>query len=192
MHREIMFKIKGLSPLMLHNGQLADPLNPYTKRVKAITSKRKKTDEDYEALYQIEWEGSLYLNSDRRVVFPGLNLESAMVEGAKKQKMGDAAKAGILIEDDFLIEYDGPKDLEKLKADKRFRDIRGTRVQNGRVMRCRPIFIPWGLSFTLHYLPEMMNESQVVEILATVGRIIGIGDFTPKYGRFSVEKATAK
>jgi hypothetical protein len=192
MHKGIMFKIKGLSPLMLHNGQLADPLNPYTKRVKTITSKRKKTDEDYEALYKIEWEGSLYLNSDHRVVFPGQNLEAAMVEGAKKSKLGEVAKAAILCDSEPLIEYDGPKDLAKLKADLRFRDVRGTRVQNGRVMRCRPIFVPWGLSFTLEYLPDMLNESQVVDILATVGRIIGIGDFTPKYGRFTVEKATAK
>jgi hypothetical protein len=42
----ITFKIRGESQLLMHNGQLADPLNPYTKAMKSLTSKRKKTDSE--------------------------------------------------------------------------------------------------------------------------------------------------
>lgn len=186
MHQAIEFSIQGLSPLICHNGQLADPINPYSKRMKAITSKRKKTDQDFQDLYNLEWEGSLYLNADRRPVMPGENLEAAMVQGAKKQRLGDAAKAGLLCDGLWPIKFKGPQDIEVLRNDPNFRDIRKVKIQKNSVMRCRPIFVSWSLDFTLHFLPDLLNKSQVSEILATVGRIVGIGDFKPKYGRFLI------
>ena len=37
------FKIEGISPLLMHNEQLADPLNAFAQQVAEISSKRKKT-----------------------------------------------------------------------------------------------------------------------------------------------------
>jgi len=48
--------------LIMHNGQTADPLNPFSKAMKEISSKRKKTDTDYEAMANIEYRAGLYLN----------------------------------------------------------------------------------------------------------------------------------
>jgi hypothetical protein len=186
MHKTIEFTIRGISPLMLHNGALADPLNEFAKRLKEISGKRNKTEADYRAMADIEWEGGLYFDEDHRIVMPGENIEAAITAGGKKFKLGDQCKAGILSDGDWPIIYEGPKDLEKLKADPRFRDCRGVKIQKNRIMRTRPLFVPWGLKFTVQYLPDL---DQVVKILDTVGRIIGLGDFKPKYGRFTVEKA---
>ena len=41
--------------LIMHNGQTADPLNPFSKAMKEISGKRKKTDTDYEAMANIEF-----------------------------------------------------------------------------------------------------------------------------------------
>ena len=47
-------EITGISDMIQHNGQLADPLNYFTKQLKAVTSKRPKTDADLEKMAEIE------------------------------------------------------------------------------------------------------------------------------------------
>jgi hypothetical protein len=63
-------RITGAAPLILHNVQLADPLNAYAKEMKKISGKRRKTDADLEELARFEWHGSLYV-SQGQVVIPG-------------------------------------------------------------------------------------------------------------------------
>lgn len=55
MLEELKIKIVGISPLLMHNGQTSDPLNRFSKQLKAVSSKRKKSDEDYEEMARIEW-----------------------------------------------------------------------------------------------------------------------------------------
>ena len=51
----LQLTIKGVSPLLLHNGQTANPLNKYARQLKAVSGKRNKTDEDFEAMAKIEF-----------------------------------------------------------------------------------------------------------------------------------------
>ena len=39
--------------LIMHNGRTSNPLDPFTKAMKEISGKRKKTDADLEALSKI-------------------------------------------------------------------------------------------------------------------------------------------
>jgi hypothetical protein len=48
------------------------------------------------------------------------------------------------------------------------------------------MFRQWELDFTVHYLPDILNDAQVREAMVTAGRIIGLGDYRPKFGRFDV------
>jgi len=41
-YSQVKLKLTGISPLIVHNGQLADPLNRFSKLMKAVTGKRKK------------------------------------------------------------------------------------------------------------------------------------------------------
>ena len=43
MYKVMLLTIIGTAPLVMHNGQTADPLNKYAKMLKAISGKRKKT-----------------------------------------------------------------------------------------------------------------------------------------------------
>jgi len=43
----------------MHNGQLADPMNRFTKAIKEITGKRKKSDSDHMEISHLEFLGSL-------------------------------------------------------------------------------------------------------------------------------------
>lgn len=188
MYEAVEFKIQGISPLIMHNGQLADPLNPFSKQLKEITGKRKKTDADHEAMSKIEWFGGLYVNDDKRPVVPGTNIEAMLIEAGKKVRMGDAFKAGVICDGDWPVDYDGPKAAEELwnKAGGKFTDRRGCVVGQSRVMRTRPIFRKWGLAFTINFLPDLLNLKDVRQAVTTAGRIIGLCDYTPKFGRFEL------
>jgi hypothetical protein len=46
--------LTGTHPMLMHNGRLANPIDPWTRQLKALTSKRKKTDEDILQIAQVE------------------------------------------------------------------------------------------------------------------------------------------
>jgi len=201
MYKQIKFKLTGVSPLLMHNGQLADPLNPIVKEMKRITAKgSKKTDEDHRILSDLEWAGSLYTSEPIEVsingsvqiaggghlCIPPENIEAALILGGKKSRRGDAFKCGQFVEVASKLIHGGPSIMEML-AKPGYRDIRGVRVQRNRVMRTRPIFRQWGAEVEVQYLPSILNESHIIDAMTTVGTIIGIGDNRPKFGRFTVE-----
>ena len=59
--RYFLVKIQG-DQLLMHNGQLADPLNEHTKRLKEFTSKKRKSDDDHIKIGEIEFQGGLYFD----------------------------------------------------------------------------------------------------------------------------------
>jgi len=61
---EIQVRMRGLSPLLCHNGQTADPQNAYAKAMKAVSGKRKKTDADFDEMSRLEWLAGLYRSED--------------------------------------------------------------------------------------------------------------------------------
>ncbi|HQN01879.1 MAG TPA: hypothetical protein PLL36_12415 [Candidatus Hydrogenedentes bacterium] len=130
--KELTVKIRGISPCIQHNGQMCDPLNPYTKEMKEVSGKRKKTDDDYAAMARIEWEAGLYLDKQERVVWPGINLERMILDAAKKVKLGVLVKSALIVPSDAILEADYPKDLEK-----RFESCRiSSKVRVGRQALC--------------------------------------------------------
>ena len=172
----------------MHNAQLADPLNPHAQAIKKISGKRNKTEADHEELGRLEWLGSLYLAGGEPCI-PGEIVEAALIEGAKKIKRGPQARAGIICDRMFPLDYEGPRDPNELWLDERFRLRAGVRVQRNRVIRTRPIFRDWAADLAIDYLPSLLNESEVRDILITVGQVVGIGDWRPRFGRFTVAEA---
>lgn len=185
--KETTISIRGITPLLMHNGQLADPLNEHTKLLASLTKKRNKTDTDHEAVYRAEWFGSLYVDAKGEPCLPGEVIEAALVAGAKKLKLGNEAKGGIIVAEDAKLEYDGPRDPKKLWDGRAHKKICGVKL-NGktRVMRCRPMFAKWSCAFTVEWDPSLIkNESQLLEIVECAARV-GVGDWRPKFGRFEI------
>ncbi|CAO3452058.1 hypothetical protein [Azospirillum largimobile] len=50
MYQSLSFQITGVSPLLMHNGRLADPLDPLVKDIKKLSCKRPKTEADLERI----------------------------------------------------------------------------------------------------------------------------------------------
>jgi hypothetical protein len=182
-YRTMTLKITGVCALLMHNGQLADPLNHFAKEIKKISGKRDKTEADYEQMAKLEFLGSLYL-AQQEPCLPGEMLEASMIEGAKKKKRGNQAKAGLLCDGMYPLAYDGPRDPHALWADGRFRLSTGVRVQRNRVIRTRPRFEGWSAEVEIKYMPSLLNESEVRDIIKLVGEIVGLGDWRPRFGRF--------
>jgi hypothetical protein len=184
--QKMSVEIRGTSPLLMHNGQTADPMNKFSKQLKAVTGKRKKTEEDYAEMSKIEWHAGLYMNKDGFIIIPSTILEASIQDGAKKSKLGKAFKSAVFVNDDATLDIGTKKKAEALWGDDRYRDVRGVRVGTSRVMRTRPIFHEWGAKFDVFFDDEQVNESDVVTALHDAGTKCGIGDFRPKFGRFEI------
>ena len=185
-YKTLNFKITGVAPLLMHNGQLANPLHDVAKQIKKITSKTNMTDADHEEKARLEWHGSLYLHEGKPCL-PGEVLEAAFVAAARRQKMGKQAQAGIFCPDNYPLDYDGPQSLEKLWADPDHRLTVAARVKQNRPMRTRPIFRDWSCKIEVQFDDSLLNEEDVKRIVRVTGETVGIGDWRPKFGRFKVE-----
>ena len=190
--KSVKFHIQGVAPMLLHNAQLSDPLNYWTKQVKEISGKRNKTDDDLWEMARREWFGGMYLtgNGTKVPCMPGANLERMIRDAAKLSKGGKKVERGAIVPEDSPIIYDGPKDLDKLWATKKFYDRSSAGIGRQRVIRTRPYFPVWELKFEALYDPEMIEGTEIEAFVALAGRVIGLSDWRPKHGRFEVLKVT--
>lgn len=183
----IKLKITGTRPLLMHADIFADPLNPLTKAHKELTSKRKKTDEDHEAIAKSEWRGGLYFDEVEGPYIPGVNLEASIVAGAKMAKLGSTVKKAVEVLDERCrLEYTGPRDVAGL-WEARFYDARSVKVQTARLMRYRPMFRNWHFIAEIAFDETVINRNELLKAINDAGQLCGIGDYRPKFGRFSVE-----
>lgn len=181
---------KGTRPLLMHNVQLASPLNAYAKQLKALNSKRVKTDEDRIAVARVEFEGSLYLDAEVGPYVPGQNLLASLVEGGRLTKAGKKIERGVAVDDLILpLIYRGPRDVESLwgGGESEFVDLRTVVVQRNKVDRCRPIFREWAFESEILLDPAVIDLAEFKEVANNAGAMAGIGDYRRMFGRFAVE-----
>jgi len=186
-YKVVNVHVRGISPLICHNGQLVDPLNEFVAAIKKLTAKgKKRTDEDIAEIARFEFMGGLYIGDDGGPCVPGECIESMLTQAARKTKQGKDATAGILSDGNWPIIYDGPREPEKLWANTGFRKVCAVRVGQSKVIRCRPMFRRWELAFQVGYMPDVLNGESLKDWLVTAGRLVGLGDWRPKHGRFEL------
>lgn len=181
----------GTRPLLMHNVRLASPMNAYAKRLKALNSKRSKTDEDRIAMARVEFEGGLYFDDEVGPYIPGQNVLASLIEGAKIKRWGRKVERGVQVMD-FVIPllYKGPRDIESLWGggdESEFVDIRPVTVQTSKVDRCRPIFRDWAFETELSLDESALDPDDFAEVVQLAGAMAGLGDYRRAYGRFDVE-----
>jgi len=189
----LKLKFTGITPLMMHSERGANPLDPDVKFLKTITGKKKKTDEDHEQIAKLDWRLGMYFDEKVGPYIPGINVRASIVAGGKMNKLGTLLQKGTTLGIDMIpLEYTGPRDIEGLWEDKRFKDIRSVVVSKARTMRCRPVFAQWALAFEIYFDAQVIDSAEVLLSARNAGQFIGIGDFRPgkgngTFGRFSVE-----
>jgi len=185
--KRIEATLTGDSPLIMHNGQLVDPRNEFTKELKRLTGLRKKTEEQQEEIRKVEWFGGLYRDEKGAIAIPADLVLACLNAGARKSRNGKLITAGVVEGASYFpLVYEGPKEPSKLYDAEKFCDYRSVVIGRNRVMRARPRFDHWSLPISLLVNEEIVECDTVISALEAAGEYCGIGDFRPRYGRFSV------
>ena len=185
MLKDLKIRIKGTRPLLMHNSRLADPFDPIARKMKEISQRRKKTDEELETLALLEWRGGIY-EKDGKVIIPSRAIEAALRNAARKRRKGKDAERAVHAED-AALEYEGPENIDELWDAGQFCHSAIVRVGPSRLTRTRPVFDEWGAEISLRYDSSVFNEGDVCALAKTAGEEIGLLEWRPKYGLFSVE-----
>lgn len=96
----------------------------------------------------------------------------------------DLFRAAVVILDDVApLKRDGVE-----CATWEYLDSRRVTVQRQGITRVRPAFMPgWTAEFhLLCNLPQYVNPMMLNEVLIDAGRLVGVGDFRPTFGRFTL------
>jgi hypothetical protein len=189
--KTINIKWTGFRPLLMHNGQTADPTNEYSRAKKEITSKgtKKMTDSDYEQLNRLDWESGLYWDKTLGPVIPSDNIERCIQLGAQKSRIGKDVQASVFCTSSVIrLDYKGPRDKDELYKTPGYSLRKGVAVNQSRVMRVRPMFpTGWSLEFELEFDDSLVDESALVKAMINAGALVGLGDWRPKFGRFTLK-----
>jgi len=171
----VLVTIQGVCPLLFHrwnNEEVA--AKAAAKKGSAV----KKTD---------NIESFLYRMPNRNVAIPGEMLRQSIIHAAKyeqdprstRKSMMDLVKAAVISLTD--LSDTGLKEPDYI-------DQRRVVVQRASVTRSRPALSEgWKATFILMVnLPEYLPENRLNYLVQQAGKLIGIADFRPSYGRFNV------
>lgn len=167
--------IEGNAALLFHrwsNESVAE------KAAAAKNSRAKKTDDVESYVYRLD---------NRHLALPGEYVRQSIIGAARfrqdprspRKSAMDLFKAGVLA----LTELAdlGVSDWDYL-------DQRRVVVQRNAVTRSRPAMkAGWKATVDLMVnIPEYIDPPTLLEVLGQAGRLIGLGDFRPTYGRYQV------
>ena len=179
--------LNGTSPLIEHSPKCVNPLHPLAKKMKELTSKRKKTEEDLEKISDLEWESGVYWDDNLGLVIPNECIAATILEGAKLNKNGTTVQKYVQV-----VDSQAPLDIgetqiyDKMKVDPRFRDVRSVVVMRARVIRTRPRFNTWRTSFKLMYDETKIDPDIIALAIENAGNYVGLCEMRKLgYGRFA-------
>ena len=185
---EIEIVMLGTTPLLCRNPQMVDPEIELNRHLKAITKKKKKTDEDNRQIEKMEWFGGLYTaNIEGKVVItqPCSKVRKCLINTARITKQGKQIERSVIMPRlDVAIIYPGSekvKDIDdetdRLYKDSAFVSRLSVGLAGKRIMRIRPQFSPWALIVPVIFLDDAgLNFDEFQRIVDLAGRAERIGD----------------
>ena len=176
---------KGTTPLIMHSCQCVNPLHPIAKELKKYTSKRKKTEEDLIKISDLEWESGAYWKDGLGLYIPAENVEATIRNGAKANRKGTDVEKYVSVTDLYIpFNYGENLTKEQLIANYEYRDTRVMNVQRSKILRTRPRFDQWNITFSLMYDEDKIDLETIVNAIEYAGNYVGLCDSRPKYGKF--------
>lgn len=182
----------GTTPMIMHSSQTADPTNRYAKELKKVSAKRSKTDEDYEAMAQIEYVASQYRDTDAfdngtGLYLPTENITACLINAGKKIKHGrgsmKAAVTGIIMSDPYGYALETPwSTYAEMEQDERSWFKKIVNVQSNKVVRTRVLIPEWKFVASCELETSICDMEMLDELLGVAGRLIGLGDWRPSSG----------
>lgn len=172
MNKLINCTIKGISPLLMHSFPMAGEPDGY---------KNWKPEEQAEFV--------TYRSPDTKALYiPGISIQRCLVNGATYSKgkgrssLQKNVAACVLVTPEYCILSN-----QNFVVDGRPVVIPATK---GRIMRYRPRFDDWSVSFVIEYDPVLLKEDELRKVVDDAGSRVGLLDFRPErkgpFGRFNV------
>lgn len=180
----------GTRPMLQHNCRLGNPLDEHAMRMKQLTGKRNKTDEDLAILAYTEARGAAYETPEGLLGLPTQNVWRCVYEAAKAFKKGEDVKRALSFEDTvepLLVagEKVSVEDFLDRPGAVNYRSVRVPPGPRGKmVSRARPIVHDWSTTVTFDLLDDVMDVRDLVPVVERAGRLVGVGDWRPTYGTF--------
>lgn len=173
----VIVALEGSADFLFHrwNAEAVD-----TKAKAAKNSVAKKTD---------DIESYVYRDDEGELCIPGEYLRQAIIHAAKfRQDPRSPRKSAMDLFKAGVVSLTALASLGKVKWD--YEDKRRVVIQRSGVNRTRPAMkAGWKAEFQLMVmLPEYISRSDLQDVISNAGRLIGLGDFRPTYGRFNVTK----
>lgn len=185
--KSIKFRIIGTMPLMLNNPRTVNPFDEYSKAMKEITAKRKKTDDDQEQLMKLKFLASLYVNNKGEYFIPSEHI--AMIAAAKEKKLGAKFVRSMQVVGDSILHFkDDKKTPEQLYELGIYTDVRAVGIMKAKVITARAIIPEWSFDTEIWYDESQLDESDIVSAVEIGGLRYGVGTYRKRFGRFKAEK----
>lgn len=169
--------IRGVAPLLMHAWNTESVAE---KAGAAKNSKAKKTDDVASYAYR---------TADGLLGVPGRNFHGSLCIAGKfkqdprssRKSMYDLCKAG-------LVPLDVVAPFQPATTEWDYEDRQRATVQRAAITRTRPAMREgWVLAFdVLVTLPEYFSVETVADLVNSAGRVVGLCDYRPTYGRFTV------
>ncbi len=132
-------------------------------------------------------ESYVYRTADGQLAIPGAQLRGAMLVAAKfrqdprspRKSAQDLFKAGVFCLTQLASVGQSSWDYE---------DRQRVNVRGSSITRTRPALkAGWTAKFQLQCnLPDYINPALLHDVLEQAGRLVGLGDYRPTYGRFQI------
>ena len=143
-------------------------------------------------------ESYVYRDADGNICLPGPYLVASMIDprnGAAKYRQDprsprksalDLYRAGVVATTELAPVISVTTEMPVQQWD--YLDRRRVLVQRAAITRERPAFLAgWRATISLLCLtPEYISPSQLLDTLTMAGRLVGLADFRPTFGRFSI------
>jgi archaeosine-15-forming tRNA-guanine transglycosylase len=173
----IEVSLEGVSDLLFHrwNPEAVDE-----KAKAAKNSKAKRTD---------DIESYVYRNDAGELCIPGEYLRQAIIHAAKfRQDPRSPRKSAMDLYKAGVLSLTPLASLGITKWD--YEDKRRVVIQRSAINRIRPaIKTGWRATFELMVnLPEYITPNDLRDVITNAGRLVGLGDFRPTYGRFAISQ----
>lgn len=194
---EFTITLTGTRPYIMHSDRMVDPLDPITKAHKKLTSKKTgKTEADLIEIARLEFFGALYVDSQIGPYVPGDNFQRALADASTMNRLGTKVERGVFIDSDVNpLSYSGPRTAEELWEVESFQYRRSVKQGVGkkapRIMKTRPIFRQWRCQAHGLLDESQLSFDDLCMIAENAGTFIGIGDWRPRFGRFTAEVTKA-
>lgn len=168
-------RLQGVADLLFHRWNV-EAIEEKGKAAKG--SKAKKTD---------DVESFVYRNDARELCLPGEYLRQSLIHAAKfKQDPRSPRKSAMDLFKAGVVTLTPLASLGTVDWDYEHRAR--VMVQRNGVTRTRPAMkAGWQIDVDLQVaLPEYIGSDFLHDTLVNAGRLIGLGDFRPTYGRFQI------